>query len=139
MISEKRSSAVAQRIATKEVANKTNVRQILEYAGTVMDPHIQQDIDKLKAVQRRAARFVLRCFHNTLSVSDVLKRLQWPSLEQRRRIACLLMLYKVQNSLVCLDDITRQRHGHDQQFVLLQCHQQCHKMFMSFLPRTIAH
>ena len=71
MISEKRSSAVEQWIATKEVANKTNVSQILEYAGTEWDPHIQQDINKLKAVQRRAAHFVLRCFHNTLSVSEV--------------------------------------------------------------------
>ena len=91
--------------------------------------------------------FVLRCFHNNLSVSDVLKRLLWPSLEQRRRIACLSMLYKAQNILVCLDDITRllqplpprKRHGHDQQLVLLQWRQQCHKMLMSFLPRTFAH
>ena len=83
MIREKRSSAVAQRMATKEVPNKTNESQILDYAATVWNPHIQQDIDKLKAVQRQAARFILLCFHNNLSVSDVLKRLQWPSLEQR--------------------------------------------------------
>ena len=44
--------------AVKEKAYKAFVRPVLEYAASVWDPYSQTHIDKLKAVQRRAARFV---------------------------------------------------------------------------------
>lgn len=44
----------------KETAYKTYIRPIMEYTTTVWDPHTQQCINKLEAVQWRAARFVMR-------------------------------------------------------------------------------
>ncbi|KAL8615930.1 hypothetical protein ACOMHN_034606 [Nucella lapillus] len=41
--------------SVKEQAYKAFVRPILEYASSVWDPHTQKNIDKLEAVQRRAA------------------------------------------------------------------------------------
>ena len=54
--------------AIKETAYKAFVKLILEYALSVCDPCTQKSIDKLEAVQRRAARFVLTRYHNTSSV-----------------------------------------------------------------------
>jgi len=39
----------------KAQSYKTLVRPVLEYAGTVWDPHTATNINQLKAVQRRAA------------------------------------------------------------------------------------
>ena len=61
------------------------VRQPLEYASTIWDPHHLTDIKKLENIQRRAARFVKGNYKQTSSVSAMLEQLQWPSLEQRRK------------------------------------------------------
>ena len=60
------------------------VRPLLEYASSVWDPYTKRNIDKIEAIQRRAARFVLNCYHNTSSVSAVLEldRLDRPTLQQ---------------------------------------------------------
>mgnify|MGYP003406789740 FL=1 len=115
----------------------------MEYAVTVWDPHTQKSVDRLEAIQRRAARFVLRRHRNTSSVSAMLDELRWPSLEDRRRTARLSMLYRIRHDLVCVDGIkgklqpppARPRRGHDQQYAQLQCRTQYHQQ--SFLPRTI--
>ena len=39
-------------------------------------------VDQLEMVQRRAARWVTGRYHNTSSVSDMLRSLDWRSLEQ---------------------------------------------------------
>ena len=44
----------------KTKAYKTLVRPHLEYCASVWDPHTQSAIQKIKMVQRRAARYVLR-------------------------------------------------------------------------------
>ena len=41
--------------AVKESAYKAFVRPMLEYASSVWDPYTKKSIDKLEAVQRRAA------------------------------------------------------------------------------------
>ena len=59
------------------------------------------------------------------------------------RTARLSMMYKIHHDLACVDSIkmqlqplsSRQRRGHNQQFVLPQCRTQYHQK--SFLPRTI--
>ena len=63
------------------------VRSSLEYGSVVWDPHLQQDIDKLEKVQRKAARFIKKDFksRHTGAVTDMLNDLDLPSLEQRRR------------------------------------------------------
>ena len=127
----------------KEMAYKTYVRPVLEYATTIWDPHTQQAVNMLEAVQRRAARFVMRRYRNTSSVSSMIDELQWPSLEERRRTARLTMLYKIHHDLACVGNIkeqlhllpSRQRRGHNQQFVIPSC--RTHYHLNSFLPRTI--
>ena len=68
-----------------------------------MDPHTQSAIQKIEMVQRWAARYVLRRYHNTSSVSDMLEQLQWPTLAQRRCCLHLTMLYKIKNRIVTID------------------------------------
>jgi hypothetical protein len=54
-------------VGIKEQAYFTLARPLVEYASTVWDPYTQADINKVEAVQRRAASFI--CFAgNTIYV-----------------------------------------------------------------------
>ena len=125
----------------KETAYKSFVRPILEYACTVWDPHTKQNIMKIEAVQRRAARFVLRRYHNTSSVKSMIDKLGWDSLQQRRKTSRLAMLFKILHEEVCVDAAKlqpappRQRRGHSQQIAQIQCRTLYRQQ--SFFPNTI--
>ena len=84
----------------KTRAYQAIVRPSLEYATCVWDPHTQTAKQKLEAVQRRVARYVTRCYHNTSSVTNILRHLEWQTLEQRRIATNLTMLYKITNNIV---------------------------------------
>jgi hypothetical protein len=43
----------------KEQAYQTLVRPLVEYASTVWNPYTKIEINKIEAVQRRAARYVV--------------------------------------------------------------------------------
>ena len=79
---------------------KSMVRPILEYASIVWDPHTQSNINKIEAVQRRAARFCLNNFSTLSSVTSMMSTLNLPPLQQRRERAKLIMMYKIINDLV---------------------------------------
>ena len=79
---------------------KALVRPRLEYCSTVWDPQSKCATQRLE--KRRAARFVLRRYHNTSSVSDMLDHLQWPTLAQRRCCYRLTLLYKITHNLVAV-------------------------------------
>ena len=79
------------------------MRPILEYCSTIWDPHdIKKYTYNLKMVQRRAARFTLGRFHNLSSPTEMLQQLQWETLVHRRRIARLVMFFKIQHGLVAV-------------------------------------
>ncbi|KAK3087020.1 hypothetical protein FSP39_000419 [Pinctada imbricata] len=91
-------------------------------------------------VQRRAAHYVSNRHGNR--VDSMLEHLQWRSLEQRRRGARLIILYKIVNNDVALDKsdkltppFRRTRHSHQLAFQLPSSSSDYRKF--SFFPRTI--
>ena len=84
----------------KETAYKTYVRPLLEYSSSVWDPWQKKYIEKLEMVQHRAVRYILNDYARTSSVTLMLKKLSLPTLETRRKISSLVMLYKIQSGLV---------------------------------------
>ena len=97
---------------------------------------------KLEAVQRRAARYVTRRYHNTSSVTNMLHHLEWQTLEQRRIATNLSMLYKISNNIVTvpthryLTPWTRPpTRSHNLCYMPYQCNTNTLKY--SFFPRTI--
>ena len=71
------------------------VQPKLEYAATVWSPYLINDKNTLEKVQRRAARYVNAIYTCDASVTQMLDKLQWESLESRREEFCLIMLYNI--------------------------------------------
>ena len=118
------------------------MRLSLEYACSAWDPHLKNEIHKLDMVQRRAARYVLNRYHNTSSVSDMIAELNWNSLENRRKMARLNMLYKLANGHINVDttdklvpNLRLSRNINSQAFQIPSCRTTIRKE--SFYPRTI--
>ena len=125
----------------KEATYKTYVRPITEYAASVWDPHTQRNIRKVEQVQRNSARFVTSTFDRRASVTDLMNRLKWQSLQNRRLQGRLAMLYKIRFGLVDvpwndhLTTLTTSTRGHGSRFFTPQCSSQV--CSSSFFPRTI--
>ena len=85
---------------TKTQCFKTLVRPILEYASPAWDPHTANNISSIEKVQRRAARFVTNNYSTTSSTSEMIQNLEWPSLQQRRSDAKLVMMYRITYNLI---------------------------------------
>jgi len=75
------------------------VRPRLEYAAAAWSPHTQVDVANLERVQRNAARFVLGDYNRDSSVTEMLKRLEWDTLEKRRMMATLITFQKIRLDL----------------------------------------
>ncbi|KAI8486316.1 DTW domain-containing protein 2 [Branchiostoma belcheri] len=63
------------------------VRPQLEYCASVWDPYTAGGVQAVERVQRRAARMVMNDYGRTSSVTEMLQKLQWPTLANRRREA----------------------------------------------------
>ena len=61
----------------------------------------------MEAVQRRAARYVANNHRNRSSVSNIIQRLKWKPLAERRKDARLVMLYKIDRELVAINKENR--------------------------------
>jgi hypothetical protein len=86
----------------------------LAYASTVWDPHTQANINKVESIQRRAARFVTNNYDPRASVTTLLQDLNWPTLQHRRQLAKLIMMYHITYHLIEIPSITyliRSRSG----------------------------
>ena len=70
------------------------VRSHLEYALSVWDPLRKCHINALEMVQRKAARFVTSNYtREPGTVTTILQNLGWQTLENRRQMARLTLLY----------------------------------------------
>ena len=89
----------------RELAYKQFVLPILEYCSPVWDPYHQTNINQVEMVQHRAARFVTRQpwrRNNRDSITNILENLQWSTLQEHRKSARLVLLYKVLHDLLII-------------------------------------
>jgi len=108
----------------------TLVRPTLEYASSIWSSSKKDSINKVEAVQRRAARFATGDYQRTNSVTTMLQQLQWQTLQIRRAYAQTVMMYPIVYNLI---DIPAEHHlnrtslrtrGHSLRFLVpqeLQC------------------
>ena len=90
-------------IKIKQQAYHSLVHPILEYSSSVWNLYTDTLTNKIKAVQGRAARFILQRYRWTSSVGNMICELDFQSLEERRRVASLKMFFKIHNSLVATE------------------------------------
>ena len=111
---------------------KIFIQPILEYASIIWSPYYDKYVNKLEAVQRRVARFVCNEY-GSVSVTNLLKNLSWPTLQQRRICHRGIMLYKILNkqveipitSTIFRPNISSTR-GNNRRFIQLQCYLDCY-------------
>ena len=98
----------------KSAAYTTMVRPRLEYSFVVWDPHHNGDIHNLEQVQRRAARFVnLNYTERTPGcVTNMIQSIGWESLQHRRYINRLTMLFKIQHGIIDISPDLVQLNDH---------------------------
>ena len=127
----------------KETAYTVMVRPKLEYACAAWDPHFKKDTTALERVQRKAARFCVKNYHPTASVSNMLNGLGWTTLELRRTMSRLTILYKMSRGLIDIDvnnylrphTELRTRGSHNYKYRLDKATKDVY--FYSFFPRNI--
>ena len=99
-------------------------------------------IHQLERIQRQAIRFVNNNYQTTPgTVTSLFKKQGWLTLETRRKVSRLTMMYKILNKLVdipTVDCLTPNNHsswGHKQK--LMQIRTRARIFDNSFFPRTI--
>jgi hypothetical protein len=129
--------------AVKAQAYVSFVRPILEYACSAWDPHgalNKQNRQRLEAAQARCARFATGNWQRTASVTQMLSRLGWESLQERRARCRVHMMYKIVNNhvdirasdyLVPMPHTVRTRGAHVK---FVQPHANKHVYANSFFP-----
>ena len=108
--------------------------------------HLQSLIHKLEMIQHRAACFVLnrpwRRNHRD-SITEMLVELKWPTLEDRRKQARLMLLFKFVNKLIYVPNqylpvlSPATSTGANHPLKLLQLYARTNRYSNSFLPRSI--
>ena len=63
-------------------------------------PGRKKYINKIEMIQHRAIRYIFNDYSFTSSVSNMLSKLNLPTLEKRRQISSLTMFYKIKHHLV---------------------------------------
>lgn len=121
------------------------VKPHLYYAAACWDPFTDQNVTKLEAVQRRAARVIHSDWSRDSSVSDLLRNLGWHPLADERLTQKLVLFYNIYHGNTILDrsqflacpDHCAPRIDHIHKVKL---YQPTHDYFRhSFFPDTIMH
>ena len=79
----------------KSKAYNVILRPILEYASAIWDSYTKKHINAIEMIQCRAARYVTNRCERYTSLTEMLRELQWDSLEERRRRQKIVMFYKI--------------------------------------------
>lgn len=130
-------------LKTRELAYNTYVRPTLEYASSVWDSDIKDQINRVERVQRRVARFVKADYHPDHSVTLMLQKLQWLSLRERRIHAKMTSMYRIVHNLIAIPvqppylySISTSSHrGHQYRFRQQHCRIQAYQH--SFFPSSV--
>ena len=125
---------------TKALCYQTLVRPLMEYSSTIWDPSTKDNINKLEAIQRRCARFVLNDYRRTSSVTSMLQALNWKTLQERRAQCKVIMFYRVVHELIAvpttnLQPVISTVRGHNERFLVPYARTQVYRH--SFFPDTI--
>ena len=115
----------------------------MEYASSAWDPFQGTHITALEAVQRRAARFACGNYSREASVSDMLNKLGWRTLQERRFIARQAMFYKTVNQQTAtalpshITPVSSRptRESHNIRFTVPSTHMDLY--LYSYFPRTV--
>ena len=125
----------------KEQLYMTYVRPILEYSSSVWDPHTLDNITKLEKVQRRAARFINNTYSREVSVTSLLKKLNWTPLVERRAKTKVTLMFKALNNTVHIPTdhlrLTLATTRQQQNFFIPYARTNTYRH--SFFPDTIRH
>ena len=128
--------------STKATAYVSLVRPILEYASSVWDPYQYNKIYIIDRIQRRAARWSLCNYDRYSSVTLMQHQLSWQNLQQHRKIARLLLLYKALYDHIALQippyytlSYSNTRANH--QFSFIHPSTRTNFYMYSFYPKTI--
>ena len=118
------------------------IRPILEYASAIW----QRNVDLVEAAQRRSVRFIFNNYSPYASVTEMLERIDFKTLAERRNESKLIYLYKIVNNLVEIntDDILSPQpsihntRGHQLRFLLPPTRiNSYHYSFFSFSNSTM--
>ena len=90
-------------VILKKMAYKIYVRPLLKYSFSVWSPWQKKYIQQHEMIQHRAVRYVLNDYAYISNVTAMLSKLKLPTLETRRHMASLVMLYKIHNGHVCIN------------------------------------
>ena len=88
----------------KETTHKSLVRPKLEYCSSIWHSYHQEYKNMLESAQRRAARLVCKDFRRKSHVSDMLRDLNWKTLEDLRKISTLTLLYQSVHNTVAINN-----------------------------------
>ena len=109
----------------------------MEYAFTSWDPYKVEDVNCLDKVQRRAAHHACNNYTERTAgcVATMNSSQGWESLQDRQKIHCLTILFKIKHNLVEIPVPMTVEHEYHRGFLSLYTNVTVYKM--SFFPRTI--
>ena len=134
------------RDCSKQVSSttyKSMVRSTMEYASSSWDPYKTEDADYLDKVQHHTARYACNNYMERTQgcVTAMVKSLGWETLQERRKMQRLTMLFKIKHNLVETPEAESivwsndsRRRGSRRLFIPYFSVTVCK---MSFFPRTI--